>query len=49
MPGGERTIVFIDGKQVYINNLTDIPTQIRNYQLLKKYYADFKSLTEIDL
>ena len=49
LPGGERSIVFINGQQVYINNLADIPTQIRNYELLKKYYSSFNQLTEIDL
>jgi len=49
LPGGERSIVFINGKQVYINNLADIPTQINNYELLKKYYTSFNQLTEIDL
>jgi len=49
LPGGERSIVFINGKQVYINNLADIPTQIKNYELLKKYYTNFNQLTEIDL
>lgn len=47
--GGERSIVFLDGKKYYINNLWDIPNQIRNYQLLKKYYKDFALLAEIDL
>lgn len=46
---GERSIVFLDGKKYYINNLGDIPNQIRNYQLLKKYYKEFNSLSEIDL
>lgn len=45
----QRSIVFLDGKKYYINNISDIPNQIRNYQLLKKYYKDFASLSEIDL
>ncbi|MCX6823652.1 MAG: hypothetical protein NT085_00795 [candidate division SR1 bacterium] len=49
LPGGERSIVFLDGKKFYINNLGDIPNQIRNYQLLKKYYKEYKSLQNIDL
>ncbi|MCX6823324.1 MAG: hypothetical protein NTX91_05045 [candidate division SR1 bacterium] len=49
LPGGERSIVFMNGKQIYINNLADIPAQIKNYELLKKYYANFNQLTEIDL
>lgn len=46
---GERSIIYLDGKKYYINNLWDIPTQIRNYQLLKKYYKDFAALSEVDL
>lgn len=49
LPWGERSIVYLDGKELYINNLWDIPNQIRNYQLLKKYYKDYNSLSEIDL
>jgi len=46
---GERSIVYLEGRKYYINNLWDIPNQIRNYQLLKKYYKDFNALYEIDL
>lgn len=49
LPGGERSIVFIEGKQVYINNLADVAQQIRKYELLKRYYTNFASLREIDL
>lgn len=49
LPWGERSIVFLDGKKYYINNLWDIPNQIRNYQLLKKYYKDYAQLEDIDL
>ncbi|MFA7298435.1 MAG: hypothetical protein WC010_02200 [Candidatus Absconditabacterales bacterium] len=49
LPGGERSIVFIDGKKLYISNLGDILNQIRNYQLLKKYYKDYSQLQDIDL
>ena len=49
LPGWERSIVFLDGKKYYINNLWDIPNQIRNYQLLKKYYKDYAQLEDIDL
>ncbi len=49
LPWWERSIIYLDGKKYYINNLGDIPNQIRNYQLLKKYYKDFNSLYEIDL
>lgn len=45
----ERSIVYLDGRKYYINNVSDIPNQIRNYQLLKKYYKEFNSLAEIDL
>jgi hypothetical protein len=41
--------VFLDGKKFYINNGGDIENQIRNYQLLKKYYKDYTSLEDIDL
>ena len=49
LPGGERSIVFLNGKQIYLNNLADIPTQVKNYELLKKYYVNFNQLKEIDL
>jgi hypothetical protein len=49
LPGGERSIVYIDGKEIYINNLANVVTQIRNYELLQKYYPDFNQLTQIDL
>ena len=41
--------MYLDGKKFYINNLGDISNQIRNYQLLKKYYKDYAQLSEIDL
>jgi len=46
---GQRSIVYLDGKKYYINNASDIPNQIRNYQLLKKYYKEFNVLDEVDL
>ncbi len=49
LPGGERSIIYLEGKKFYINNLGDILNQIRNYQLLKKYYKDFAKLSDIDL
>ncbi|MFA7717480.1 MAG: hypothetical protein WC875_02095 [Candidatus Absconditabacterales bacterium] len=49
LPGGERTIVYLKDKKIYINNLADVAQQIRSYQLLKKYYSDYASLKEIDL
>jgi len=49
LPWGERSIVYLDGKKFYISNLGDIPNQIRNYQLLKKYYKDYAQLVDIDL
>ncbi len=49
LPGWERSIIFLDGKRFYINNLADIQNQIRNYQLLKKYYKDYAQLEDVDL
>lgn len=49
LPWGERSIVYLDGKKFYINNGSDIENQIRNYQLLKKYYKEYKQLEDIDL
>lgn len=49
LPGGERTIVYLENQTIAINNLADISAQIRNYQLLQKYYSDFSRLKEIDL
>lgn len=49
LPWWERSIVFLDGKKLYISNWGDIANQIRNYQLLKKYYKDYAQLEDIDL
>lgn len=49
LPWGERSVIYLDKKLIYINNLWDIPGQIRNYEFLKKYYKDFAKLQEIDL
>lgn len=49
LPWGERSIVYLGDKKFYINNLGDIQNQIRNYQLLKKYYKDYSKLEDIDL
>ena len=49
LPWWERSIVYSEGKKFYINNWWDIPNQIRNYQLLKKYYKDYAKLQDIDL
>jgi hypothetical protein len=39
----------LENKKFYINNGSDIANQIRNYQLLKKYYKEYASLEDIDL
>lgn len=49
LPWWERSIIFLDGKRFYVSNQGDIPNQIRNYELLKKYYKDYNSLEDIDL
>ena len=49
LPWWERSIVYLEGKKFYINNGGDIGNQIRNYQLLKKYYKDYNQLQDIDL
>ena len=49
LPWWERSIVYVEGKKFYINNGGDIGNQIRNYQLLKKYYKDYNQLQDIDL
>jgi len=50
IPGWSRIIVNLDKWiKVYINTMVDIQKQIKNYQLLKKYYSDFALLKEIDL
>ncbi len=49
LPWGERSVVYLDWKKFYINNWWDIQNQIRNYQLLKKYYKDYNQLQDIDL
>ena len=49
LPWGERSIVYLEGKRFFINNLGDIPNQIRNYQLLKKYYKEYAKLQDVDL
>lgn len=45
----ERTVVILWKKTIYINNLADIPQQIKNFDLLKKYYEGYDKLDEIDL
>lgn len=49
LPGGERTVIYLEGKKLYINNLWDIQNQIKNHELLKKYYKEYAQLEEIDL
>jgi len=49
LPWWERSIVYLENKKFYINNGADIANQIRNYQLLKKYYKEYTSLEDIDL
>lgn len=49
LPGGERSIVYVNEKIFYISNLGDILSQIKNYDFLKKYYTDYNKLKEIDL
>lgn len=49
LPWWERSIVYLDGKKFYITNLGDVPNQIRNYQLLRKYYKEYNQLQDIDL
>ncbi len=49
LPWWERSIVYLENKKFYINNGADIANQIRNYQLLKKYYKEYASLEDIDL
>ena len=49
LPWWEESIVYLDGKKFYINNGGDIGNQIRNYELLKKYYKDYNQLQDIDL
>jgi len=49
LPWWERSIVYLEGKRFYISNQWDIPNQIRNYQLLKKYYKDYNQLEDVDL
>jgi len=50
LPGAERTVIMTaDSKKVYLNNLADLPQQIKNFELLRRYYADYAKLAEIDL
>jgi len=49
VPWWQRTIIYLGNKKIYINNLWDIPQQIKNFELLKKYYSDYGLLKEIDL
>jgi hypothetical protein len=49
LPWWERSIVYLGGKKFYINNGGDVENQIRNYQLLKKYYKEYAQLEDIDL
>lgn len=50
LPGAERTVIMTaDSKKLFLNNLIDIPQQIKSFELLRKYYAEYAKLTEIDL
>lgn len=50
LPWSQRTLIVLkDGKRLYINNLWDLKKQIKNYDLLTKYYDGYKDLYEIDL
>lgn len=49
LPGGERTIVYINKQRIYLNNLGNIAEQISTYMLLKKYYPETANLKEIDI
>lgn len=50
LPGGEKTVVVLpDKRRIFINTMTDISQQIKNFEILKKYYTDFATLKEIDL
>lgn len=50
LPGAERTVIMTaDSKKIFINNLVDIPQQIKNFELLRRYYTWYNQLYEIDL
>jgi len=50
LPGAERTVIMtVDGKKLFLNNLVELWQQIKNYELLRRYYTDFAKLKEIDL
>ena len=49
LPWWARTMVYLDNKKFYINNLWDIEQQIKNFELLKKYYSEYSLLKEVDL
>lgn len=50
LPGAERTVIMTnDSKKVFINNLVDISQQLKNFDLLERYYTWYVGLKEIDL
>ncbi len=49
LPWWQRIFVHLPNRVVYINSMIDIAQQIKNYQLLKRFYPDFATLKEVDL
>lgn len=50
LPWWEKTVVYMPKWQMlYFNNMVDIVEQVKYYNLLKSYYADFNKIKEIDL
>jgi len=50
LPGAERTVVMTtDSKKLFLSNIADITEQIKNFELLQKYYTGYVHLSEIDL
>ncbi len=49
LPWWQKTVVFLKTKTIYINNMVDINQQIKNREMLKKYYPDYEKLRDIDL
>ncbi|MBU0627391.1 hypothetical protein KKG31_00895 [Patescibacteria group bacterium] len=50
LPGAERTVIMtFDDKKVFLSNIADVAEQIKNFELLRKYYTGYVELREIDL
>ncbi|UFX83251.1 hypothetical protein [Candidatus Absconditicoccus praedator] len=49
IPGGGRSVVKMNGRNIYFNHNKDIYSQLEKYQIIKNTLEEFDELTHIDL